>query len=330
MDETARKAVLKPGWTGRTIETNSIRQFVVEAGSGPAVLFCHGWPELWYSWRGQIDALAEAGYRVIVPDMRGYGGTEAPEAIEDYTQLHIVGDMVALLDALDVDKAVIVGHDWGSMVAWNGALFRPDRFHACASLSVPYAPRGDISLIEAVRQAGLDGFYMLHFQEPGRAEGEFAADWDGALSGVYRTISGDMPEGTGWVPVVPPGGTIRDTFDPGMPDPAWMSAEEFRYYLDNFRSTGLRGGLNWYRNLHRNWELTAPWHRAQILVPAAFIAGERDGVLSMPGIGDYVEQHPKTCADFRGQWIIPGAGHWVQQEAKDAVNAHLLEFLKGL
>jgi len=145
----------------RMVEANGIRLHVAEMGQGPAVLFCHGWPETWYSWRHQLPALAQAGFRALAPDMRGYGRSDAPAPIEAYTQLHIVGDMVGLIDALEIPDAVVVGHDWGAPVAWNAALMRPDRFRAVVGMSVPYSPRGKVSLIDVLKKSGLSDFYMM-------------------------------------------------------------------------------------------------------------------------------------------------------------------------
>ena len=169
----------------RMIEAGRIRLHVAEQGTGPAVVLCHGWPETWYSWRHQLKALAAAGFRALAPDMRGYGKSDRPEPVEAYTQLHIVGDMVALLDALEIEQAVIIGHDWGAPAAWHSALMRPDRFRAVAGLSVPYRPRGKISAIEAFKAGGMETIYMMYFQEPGVAEREFERDVRRTLAAVY-------------------------------------------------------------------------------------------------------------------------------------------------
>src|SRR6185437_4614461 len=218
-----------PRWRGRRqgrrtmiehrfVEANGIRIHVADSGSGPAVVLCHGWPETWYSWRHQIKALAEAGFRVLAPDMRGYGRTSAPEAIEAYTQLHIVGDMVGLLDALGIAEAAIIGHDWGAPAAWHSALMRPDRFRCVAGLSVPYRPRGKISAIDAFKAGGMETIYMMYFQTPGVAERELEADVTKSLRRIYYSGSGSLPPGKAWHAFVPPGkGLLDSTFDTGMP-----------------------------------------------------------------------------------------------------------------
>jgi pimeloyl-ACP methyl ester carboxylesterase len=313
-----------------TVETNGIRLHVAEMGEGPAVVLCHGWPETWYSWRHQLPALAAAGFRAMAPDMRGYGRSDRPEAIEAYTQLHIVGDMVGLLDALDIPEAVIIGHDWGAPAAWNSALMRPDRFRAVAGLSVPYRPRGKVSPIDAFKAGGMENIYMMYFQEPGVAERELERDVRRALGAVYYSASGSLPEGKRWHPFVPPGKGFLDTgFDAPMPLP-WLSDGDLAEYVRDFASTGFRGGLNWYRNLHRNWELMAPFHRAVIRRPSLFIAGSRDGVIRMPGTDVSFEALRRVLPGLTKSVVLEGPGHWVQQEAPDAVNTLLIEFLRGL
>jgi pimeloyl-ACP methyl ester carboxylesterase len=314
----------------RFVEANGIRLHVADSGSGPAVVLCHGWPETWYSWRHQIAALAKAGFRVLAPDMRGYGRSDRPEAIETYSQLHIAGDMVGLLDALEIKQAVIIGHDWGAPAAWHSALMRPDRFRAVAGLSVPYRPRGKISAIEAFKRAGMETLYMMYFQAPGVAEAEFERDVERALRSVYYSASGSLPPGKAWRAFVPPGkGLLDTTFDTAMPLP-WLGTEDLAEYVKDFTASGFRGGFNWYRNLQRNWELMAPFAGAPIPQPSLFIAGSRDGVIRMPGMKVTLEELRPALPGLRQSVLIEGAGHWVQQEAPEQVNALLIEFLKGV
>ena len=314
----------------RMVEANRIRLHVAELGEGPAVVLCHGWPETWYSWRHQLQALAAAGFRVLAPDMRGYGRSDRPEAIEAYTQLHIVGDMVGLLDALEIAEAAIIGHDWGAPAAWHSALMRPDRFRAVAGLSVPYRPRGKVSAIEAFKAGGMENIYMMYFQEPGVAEREFERDVARTLSSVYYSASGSLPADKHWRPFVPQGKGLLDTgFDAPMPLP-WLSEADLAEYVRDFTASGFRGGLNWYRNLHRNWELMAPFAAAPIAQPSLFVAGARDGVIRMPGMRTSAEELRPMLPGLTRSVIIDGVGHWVQQEAPDQVNALLIEFLRGL
>lgn len=317
----------EPATAVRRIDTRSGGFEVAEAGEGPAVLLLHGWPELALSWRHQIAALAGAGYRAIAPNQRGYGGSHSPAEVAAYSIFDLVGDAVALLDALGLERAAVVGHDWGAQVAWSCALMRPDRFPAVCGLSVPYAPRGEASLPESLRRRGAFGFYILYFQEEGAAEREFDADPAEALRRIAYAASGDLPEGERGRPVAPLGGGLLASA-PAPPGPmAWLPQETFARYVETFRRSGFRGGINWYRNLDRNWALTAPWHGAPVRQPSLFVAGARDGVLEMFGDGS-PETLSRGLADCRGVELIEGAGHWIQQEQPDAVNRALLAFLK--
>ncbi|MBX3622209.1 MAG: alpha/beta hydrolase [Rhizobacter sp.] len=310
-------------------QVNGIRMRVAEQGSGPLVLFCHGWPESWYSWRHQLEAVAAAGFRAVAPDMRGYGGTEAPQDIAQYTILHLVGDMVELVKALGEKEAVVVGHDWGAPVAWHSALLRPDVFRAVAGMSVPYAPPGRIDLLSSLEKAGITTFYMQYFQTPGVAEAEVERDVRDALLRIYYSASGDAPEGIGFSTLLPGGGLLDRAPAPAAL-PAWLSAQDLDYYTGEFQRAGFRGGFNWYRNLRRNWELTTPWRGCAIRQPSLFIAGERDGVLRFPASKAQIDAYPQTLPGLRGCHVLPGAGHWVQRERAAQVNDLLLAFLRGL
>ena len=312
--------------TERRIAANGITLHVAEAGEGPAVLLCHGFPESWRSWRHQLEALAAAGFRAIAPDMRGYGGSEAPPAVEDYTILHLVGDMVGLLDALGLPHAAIVGHDWGAPVAWTAALLRPDRFPAVAGLSVPFAPRGPMSPIEALRRAGRHRFYQLYFQEPGVAEADLERDPEATLRRALWALSGDPPEAERWRPDLPEAGFLASLAEPPAL-PAWLPAAELAALAAIYRRTGFRGGLNWYRNIHRNWALMAPFAGLVPRQPSLFVAGTADPVLGWARPA--VEALPERLPGLRGSVLLEGIGHWVQQEAPAPVNRALVEFLRG-
>ena len=315
-----------PEITHRTIQTNGINMHIAESGSGPLVVLCHGWPESWYSWRHQLAALAEAGYHAVAPDQRGYGQTDKPHEIDQYTQLHMVGDIVGLLDALGEKTATIVGHDWGAPVAWNSALMRPDRFPAVVGMSVPYGPRGDFQPTAGLKAAfGENFFYILYFQEPGKAEAEFEADVDRTMRTLMRAASADV-EAPAAMPVKPKTSTFFD----GVPGPgslpAWLTEADINYFVGEFKRSGFRGGLNWYRNIDRNWELMGAWRGAKVTVPALFITGEKDVVRTFApeaGIRDNVP-------NLKDLVLVPGAGHWVQQEKPAEVNAALIKFLKSL
>jgi pimeloyl-ACP methyl ester carboxylesterase len=310
-------------------QVNGITLRVALQGQGPLVLFCHGWPESWYSWRHQLAALAAAGYRAVAPDMRGYGGSSAPQGVEQYTMLHLVGDMVELVRALGETRAVIVGHDWGAPVAWHCALLRPDLFPAVVGMSVPFTPPGRVELLASLKKQGIDNFYMQYFQTPGVAEAEFEKDVAASLRRIYFSGSGDVPKGASFGVLKPGQGFLASTVDPESL-PAWLSREDLAYYTAEFTRAGFRGGLNWYRNLARSWELLAPWRGCVIRQPSMFIAGDRDSVLKFPASRSQLEHYPRTLPGLRGSHILEGAGHWVQRERASVVNELLLNFLKTL
>ena len=318
-----------PGVTLKTTTANDIHMRYAEAGTGPLVLFCHGWPESWYSWRHQLQAVSAAGFRAVAPDMRGYGGTQSPEPIDQYTLLHLVGDMAELVKALGETQAVIVGHDWGAPVAWHAALWRPDLFTAVSAMSVPYAPPGYVDILSALEKLGIDNFYLQYFQKPGVAETELQQDIRGTLRRLYYTAGGEMVEKDKGFGRLTGGTLLANTVDPETL-PAWLSDADLDYYAAEFARAGFRGGLNWYRNLRRNWELSGPWRGQPIRQPSQFIAGSRDGVLRFPAAKSQLEAYPKTLPGLRGSHILDGAGHWVQQERASEVNRLLIEFLKGL
>ncbi|MET0350035.1 MAG: alpha/beta hydrolase [Rhizobacter sp.] len=310
-------------------QVNGIRMRVAEQGHGPLVLFCHGWPESWYSWRHQMDAVAAAGYRAVAPDMRGYGETDAPDDVAQYTLLHLVGDMVELVKALGESRAVIVGHDWGAPVAWHAALLRPDLFHAVVGMSVPYAPPGPVDLFTSLEKAGIRDFYIQYFQSPGVAEAELERDVRDALRRIYFSASGDALEGVGFSMLEPGHGLLHRAPDPEVL-PTWFDEQDLDYYTAEFQRAGFRGGLNWYRNMRRNWELTTPWRGAAIHQPSLFIAGERDGVLRPPPAKKQLAAFGETLPGLRGLHLLPGAGHWIQRERANEVSALLLAFLRSL
>jgi pimeloyl-ACP methyl ester carboxylesterase len=313
----------------KTTTANGIHMRYADVGNGPLVLFCHGWPESWYSWRHQLTAVSAAGFRCVAPDMRGYGGTEAPESADQYTLMHLVGDMAELVKALGETQAIIVGHDWGAPVAWHAALWRPDLFPAVCAMSVPYAPPGYVDILTALAKLGINDFYLQYFQKPGVPEAELQHDIKGALRRLYFTASGDLDDDTKSFGRLPGGTLLGNTADPATL-PAWLGEADLDYYTQEFARAGFRGGLNWYRNLRRNWELGGPWRGQPIRQPSLFIAGKKDGVLRFPAAQAQLEAYPKTLPGLRGCHLIEGAGHWVQQEKAGEVNQLLIEFLRGL
>ncbi len=314
------------------VNTNGIRMHYVEQGSGPLVVLCHGWPESWYSWRHQIPALAAAGFRVVAPDQRGYGQTDAPAPIESYNILNLVGDIVGLVNSLGVDSAVIVGHDWGAPVSWDSALLRPDIFRAIALLSVPYIARTPMRPTEGMKLlAGDQNFYQLYFQEPGKVEKELDADPRRSMAMILYSVSGDLPQSAEFSLVFPKTKTFvefLETFT--LPDklPAWLTEADIDFFAGEFERAGFRGGVNWYRNFDRNWELTPFLDGAKLRQPAVFAAGEHDVVGRMIPGGYNIAG--AFTPNLKKKVIVPGAGHWVQQERPKEINQVLIEFLKSL
>lgn len=310
--------------SSRTIAANGIDIFLLEQGEGPLVVLCHGWPELSYSWRHQIPAIAAAGFRVVAPDMRGFGRTSAPADIGAYSIFDLVGDMVALVAALEEKQAVIIGHDWGAPVAWHAALFRPDVFTAVAGMSVPPPFRGRGRPLDILRESGITNFYWQYFQTPGVAEVEFERDVDLTM----RTLLGrGFSDPAASLFIEDGKGFLRDA-SAGRPLPDWLSETDLAHFSDAYKKSGFRGGLNWYRNIDRNWDLTAPWQGAQIHQPSLFIAGSKDSVITGLIGAKRVADMERVLPRLSQKLILEGAGHWVQQERADEVNAALIAFLK--
>lgn len=319
-------------WHPRTVTANRIDIGLVEVGEGPLVLFVHGFPELWYSWRHQLDAVADAGYRAVAIDVRGYGGSSAPAAVEAYRMTQHVADNLGVVEALGESTAVIVGHDWGAPIAWNSALLRPDVFIGVAGLSVPYSPPGHLRPSEAFRAMGGEReFYIEYFQQPGRAESEIEADIRSWLLGFYYSISGDAPASVAAeVARIPHGAAMRDGFAVPTEDawPTWMSPHDLEVYTAAFERSGFAGPLNRYRNVDRDWEDLSTMAGRAIEVPALFIGGDRDGPTLWGASA--IERFPTTLPRLHRSLIMENCGHWTQQEHPDAVNAALIDFLDAL
>jgi len=316
-----------PGTTSRIIEANGQRLRCFEAGSGFPVILCHGFPELAYSWRHQFAPLAEAGFHVIAPDQRGYGGSSGPEAIEAYDLDSLAGDIMGILDALGEPRAVLIGHDWGAPVVWHAALRFPERVAAVASLSVPYAPRATMPPLEGMRAAaGPDHiFYIDYFQAPGVADAELARDVRASILGFMWSISGDAPREERFRPI-PRGARFIDSITVPRSLPPWLTEPDLEAYTAEFERTRFSGGLNWYRNVTRNWERSADLAGAKAQQPAMFVTGSRDPARNPAAIARLSENVP----DLRGLHILEGCGHWTQQERPSEVNELLLGFLRSL
>ena len=301
-----------PSLTERLVDTNGVQLRVTEAGErgAPVVILAHGFPELAYSWRHQISVLADAGYHVLAPDQRGYGGSSRPDAIEAYNIHELTADLVGLLDDVGAERAVWIGHDWGAIVVWNAPLLHPDRVAAVAALSVPAVPRAKVPPTQAFRKLfGDNFFYMLYFQEPGVADAELDADPARTMRRMMGGLreSGDQAAAMRMVAPGPEGFIDR------LPEPdrlpAWISQDELDHYIDEFSRTGFTGGLNWYRNLDRNWETTPELAGAKIAVPSLFMAGTADPVLAFTR----ADRAAEVIAGPYRQVMIDGAGHWLNR-----------------
>ncbi|SDF43593.1 Pimeloyl-ACP methyl ester carboxylesterase [Blastococcus fimeti] len=315
----------------RLVPSPAGRIHLVEQGSGPLVLLVHGFPESWYSWRHQLPALAAAGYRAVAVDVRGYGRSSRPADVAAYRMVDLVDDAVAVVQALGESSAVVVGHDWGAGIAATSALLRPDVFTAAALLSVPYAPPGGPRPSDAFAQMNAGGgeFYVSYFQQPGRAEAEIEPDVRGWLAGFYAALSADTMPGPDAPDVhgVQPGGALRDRF-PADTLPAWLTPEDLDVYAGEFERTGMTGALNRYRNMDRDWADLAAFEARSLDQPTLFIGGALDA--STVWMGDAIAAFPTTMPKLAGAHIVDGAGHWIQQERPDEVNALLTDWLRSL
>ncbi|OQU90682.1 hypothetical protein SORBI_3001G025300 [Sorghum bicolor] len=310
----------------RQLEANGISMHVAEAGpvdaSAPAVLFVHGFPELWYSWRHQMDYLAARGYRCVAPDLRGYGGTTAPPEPSSYTAFHIVGDLVALLDALHLPQVFVVGHDWGAIVSWNLCLLRPDRVRALVNLSVAFMPRNPgVKPLEYFRAAYGDDYYVCRFQEPG-LEAEFAA-FD--LKSFFKLALTLRATGSSVMDL-----RKMQTYAKQIELPSWLSEEDVNYLASVYSKTGFAGGVNYYRCLDLNWELMAPWTRAKVQVPTKFIVGDGDLAYHHPGVKSYIHKGglKRDVPMLEEVVVIKGAGHFIQQERAQEISEHIHDYIK--
>ncbi|TVU48784.1 hypothetical protein EJB05_00058 [Eragrostis curvula] len=302
-------------------DVNGVSLHVAEQGpvDGPVVLLLHGFPELWLSWRRQMPALAARGFRAIAPDLRGYGDSDAPADPAAYSVFHVVGDLVALLSHLGVPKVLVVGHDWGALLAWHLSLLRPDLVRAVVALCVPFFPRGPAPTTESLAAIG-DGFYVVQFQEPGRAERAFARyDVATVLKKFYAIEIDEL--------IAPPGVEIIDFLEaPASPLP-WMTEEELGQYAEKFDKSGFTGPLNYYRMLDTNWRLTAPWNGAKITVPAKFILADKDVGLKSFGTEQYVKSGGLQSNVPHLEVAIIEGHHFIQQEQPERVNSEILSFL---
>ncbi|KAI5424440.1 uncharacterized protein LOC127132407 [Lathyrus oleraceus] len=311
----------------RTVEVNGIKMHIAEKGKdGPVVLFLHGFPELWYSWRHQIAALGSLGYRAVAPDLRGYGDTDAPASVSSYTCFHLVGDIVALIDLLGVEQVFLVAHDWGASIGWYLCMFRPERIKAYVCLSVPFLRRNPkFRTLDALRAAYGEDYYICRFQEPGKMEAEIA---EAGIAYVLKNILTTRQTG----PPILPKGKFGIGFNPDAPDtlPSWLTEDDLAYYVSKFEKTGFTGGLNYYRNLNLNWELTAPWSGVKIKVPVKFITGELDLVYTSPRAQEYINGglFKEDVPNLEEVIVQKDVAHFNNGEASEEISNHIYEFIK--
>ncbi len=321
------------------IYANGINIHYVAKGSGPVVLMCHGFPESWYSWRHQIDALSDAGYRAVAMSMRGYGGTDAPADVNAYGIIDLIGDVVAVANDVSSNSLLVVGHDWGAPVAWYSALVRPDLFKAVACLSVPWIPPvgglpEGIDLNFLMRQAAgpEQDYYRLYFQEPRIAEADLEADIYRTMLGFLYTISGEAVASgdltKGWDGYFPLGETFTKQLIIPQTFPNWLTEDDLQFYVKEITRTGFRGGVNWYRNLNKLPAALGPWVGKTIEQPSFYMCGSTD--LIAGNTSSNISVMKDSLADLRYIEILEGAGHWLQQERPEEVNKALLNFINTL
>ena len=311
------------------INTNGIRMHYVEEGQGPLVILLHGFPYLWYMWRRQIPALASAGYRVVVPDLRGFGMSDSPAAVEDYDMSQAVGDIVGLMQALGETSAIIVGHDLGAWVAQACAMLRPELFRALVMLNTPVPPRGKIRPTDGLRaMAKGKGYHHLYFQQLEKPDRELAADTRKTLRSIYYSISGDAVGAERWRLFIEPDEPILNAFTDPVTFPAWLSPEAIDYYVDEYTRAAFPGPPGYYRCRDRSWELSAFLDGAVVRQPSLFIGGANDPSLEPPEVRGLYEQLDDYLVGLRKKVLLPGVGHSAAEEQPEQINALLLEFFE--
>ncbi|CAM6111840.1 unnamed protein product [Calypogeia fissa] len=311
--------------THRILEVNGIRIHIAEKGSGPLVVLVHGFPQLWYVFRHQILFLAEAGYHAVALDLRGHGQSDIPAEESDYTFLHHAGDVIGIIEALGEKQAFLVGHDWGSSVVSFVTLFRPDLVRGLVNLSVPFFPRDPhIDNLTAFRAAFGDNFYMQRWQssEEGEAEADFAKH--GSKTALAKVLCSHTPE----VHMSKNGKTVLESIELPHSLPPWLKDEDLQYYADSFDKTGFTGGFNFYRNIRRNWELTAPWSNQGINTASLFVVGDQDLIYTIRKSYFTGPAYKQAVPNLKDVVILPGVGHCLAEEAPEQVNSHLLKFFR--
>lgn len=329
---TESETAQKWGVTFKAVNTGSVTLRVATAGQGPLIILAHGFPECWYSWRHQIRPLVAAGYQLAIPDVRGYGGSDRPQAIEEYDMQCLTADMAGLAKALSPRQpSIIIGHDWGAPIAWNSALLYPQQFRAVGGMSVPHVPPGKIETLDLYKKLFTDKgffFYMLYFQEEGVAEAELEADTSKTIRLFYTAIAGDAQEGA-WPTRKPAGQKLFDgVIEPDMPR-VWLSNEDVQYYTSQFEKSGFRGPVNRYRNFSRDSAFLKSRNATVITQPSLFISGSKDMVARMYPSGPAAAMEPYVCESHTAL-TIADCGHWTQQEKAQEVNTILIDWLARL
>ncbi|WP_374569747.1 alpha/beta fold hydrolase [Phenylobacterium sp.] len=317
----------------RIIDTGEVRLRAAVEGDGPLVIMVHGFPESWFSWRHQMGPVADAGFTACAIDVRGYGGSDKPRPVEAYAMEHMIADVAGVADALSPgEPAIILGHDWGAPIVWNSALTRPERFRAVAALSVPYMGVGSrpfSAIFDELFTKKNRFFYQAYFQKEGVAEAEGEADIRSFLRKFYYAISGDAPAGS-W----PSNKTASDPLLKGLVDPdpfpAWLTPADLDYYVGEFKSSGLRGPINRYRNHERDFAFLSAFKDRKIEQPAFFVSGTRDLAFNMLGGPDPIEVMRRFVPNLQVAEVLEGCGHWTQQERPDEVTKLLIPWLKSL
>lgn len=311
----------------RIVHANGIDLHIVEYGKGKPVLFLHGFPELWYSWRYQLPYLAESGYRAIAVDLRGYGQSSVPDNVRSYSMRNMVEDIVQLLNELNLDRVALVGHDWGANIAWTCAQMHPERFNVLITLSVPFSPRPPMPLTELIKKNSSSFNWLMYFQEEGIAESELENDIETSLRRIYYGLSGDAPDElpAKLVAQLPKDSTLLDPIPDPQSLPKWLQKEDLTYFVNNFKLTGFTGALNRYRNVDYDWADLEKESQRKVIQPTLFIGGELDTATRFNKRG--LEAMNQYVPNIKDKIIIPGSGHYVQQEANEDVNRYIVEFL---
>ena len=312
----------------RFASVNKIHMHYVEAGQGPLVVLLHGFPELWYSWRSQIPAIAKAGYRVVAVDLRGYGQTTVSPDLSSYSIVNQVQDISDLIDTLQEKQAIVIGHDWGANIAYAMTMLHPEKVKALVTLSVPFYPQ-PIGPVSKIREFSGDKFnFVVYFQEPGVAEKEMTADVNHFFNLFFYALSGDAPDELNNKLFTKKSSheKLLDEIPAPSKLPSWLSEEDLAYYTNSFKKSGFTGALNIYRNIDADFKKLRGKYRAQINQPSLFIGGQNDAAIKFGSL----EPTKKGLNNLKDLVILPHAGHWVQQEKSTEVNDAILQFLKSL